>query len=117
MKATSGLFNLVSNFGKIWSARWQYRVQYTDLIMNKNIYNQTHGITYASVYTSSATKLLLIEVNVYLKNAIRAKGRVLLFLSTYTQNIGFGGLDVACWPLVPEFAGSNPAEAVEFIKG
>jgi hypothetical protein len=25
--------------------------------------------------------------------------------------IGFGGLGVACWPLVPKFAGSNPAEA------
>jgi hypothetical protein len=24
---------------------------------------------------------------------------------------GFGGLGVACWPLVPKFAGSNPAEA------
>jgi hypothetical protein len=28
---------------------------------------------------------------------------------------GFGGLEVACWPLVPEFAGSNPAEAVGFF--
>jgi hypothetical protein len=28
---------------------------------------------------------------------------------------GFGGLDVACWPLVPKFAGSNPAEAVGFF--
>jgi len=26
-------------------------------------------------------------------------------------NCGFGGLWVACWPLVPKFAGSNPAEA------
>jgi len=25
-----------------------------------------------------------------------------------------GGLGVACWPLVPKFAGSNPAEAVGF---
>jgi hypothetical protein len=25
---------------------------------------------------------------------------------------GFGGLEVACWPLVPKFAGSDPAEAV-----
>jgi hypothetical protein len=25
---------------------------------------------------------------------------------------GFGGLEVACWPLVPDFAGSNPAEAI-----
>ena len=30
---------------------------------------------------------------------------------------GFGGLGVACWPLVPKFAGSNPAEAVGFLGG
>jgi len=29
--------------------------------------------------------------------------------------LGFGGLGVACWPLVPKFAGSNPAEAVGFL--
>ena len=29
---------------------------------------------------------------------------------------GFGGLEVACWPLVPKFVGSNPAEAVRFFK-
>ena len=29
--------------------------------------------------------------------------------------IGFGGLGVACWPLVPKFAGSNTAEAVGFL--
>jgi hypothetical protein len=28
---------------------------------------------------------------------------------------GFGGLEVECWPLVPKFAGSNPAEAVGFF--
>jgi len=27
----------------------------------------------------------------------------------------FGGLEVACWPLVPKFAGSQPAEAVGFL--
>ena len=30
--------------------------------------------------------------------------------------IDFGGLEVACWPLVPKFAGSNPAEAVGFLR-
>jgi len=30
--------------------------------------------------------------------------------------IGFGGLEVACWPLVPKFVGSNPAEAVGFLR-
>ena len=29
---------------------------------------------------------------------------------------GFGGLGVVCWPLVPTFAGSNPAEAVGFFR-
>ena len=34
----------------------------------------------------------------------------------YSALIGFGGLGVACWPLVPKFAGSNPAEAVGFLR-
>ena len=29
---------------------------------------------------------------------------------------GFGGLGVACWPLVPKFAGSYPAEAAGFLR-
>jgi len=33
----------------------------------------------------------------------------------YHKCNGFGGLWVACWPLVPKFAGSNPAEAVGFL--
>ena len=33
----------------------------------------------------------------------------------YYYTSGFGGLGVACWPLVPKFVGSNPAEAVGFL--
>ena len=29
----------------------------------------------------------------------------------------FGGAEVACWPLIPKFAGSNLAEAIGFLKG
>jgi hypothetical protein len=29
---------------------------------------------------------------------------------------GFGGLEVACWPLIPKFAGSHPAEAVRIFR-
>ena len=36
-----------------------------------------------------------------------------LFINKYIR--GFGGLGVACWHLVPKFAGSNPAEAVGFL--
>ena len=28
---------------------------------------------------------------------------------------GYSGLEVTCWPLVPKFAGSHPAEAVGFL--
>jgi len=35
--------------------------------------------------------------------------------SIYTLESGFGGLEVACWPLVPKFAGLHPAEAVGFL--
>jgi hypothetical protein len=39
------------------------------------------------------------------------------FISFYINVcIGFGGLEVACWPLVPKFTGSNPAEAVGFLR-
>ena len=35
---------------------------------------------------------------------------------TFPSSCNFGGLEVACWPLVPKFAGSNPAEAVGFFR-
>ena len=38
------------------------------------------------------------------------------FYVTYLLYSGFGGLGVACWPLVPKFASSNPAEAVGFLR-
>ena len=34
----------------------------------------------------------------------------------YLCFICFGGLEVSCWPLVSKFAGSNPAEAVGFLR-
>jgi hypothetical protein len=38
-----------------------------------------------------------------------------VILSTKPTSSGFGGLEVACWPLVPKFMGSHPAEAVRFL--
>jgi hypothetical protein len=32
-----------------------------------------------------------------------------------SSSSGFGGLEVACWPLVPKFASSHPTEAVGFL--
>jgi hypothetical protein len=35
-------------------------------------------------------------------------------VSRLAYSSGFGGLEVACWPLLPKFAGSNSAEASDF---
>jgi hypothetical protein len=37
-------------------------------------------------------------------------------LTVLKECSAFGGLGVACWPLVPKFAGSNPAEAIGFLR-
>ena len=37
-------------------------------------------------------------------------------LTTNCSVCGFGDPEVGCWPLVPKFAGSNPAEAVGFFR-
>jgi len=42
--------------------------------------------------------------------------KILKIFVQYVLASGFGGLGVACWPLVPKFAGSNPAEAVGFLR-
>ena len=38
-----------------------------------------------------------------------------IFFFFISQTFNFGGLGVACWALVPKFAGSNPAKAVGFF--
>jgi hypothetical protein len=62
----------------------------------------------------------------YLRVCVRARARVCVYIFSYfyfilchkltLQKSGFRGLGVACWPLVPEFAGSNPAEAFGFLR-
>ena len=39
-----------------------------------------------------------------------------IYIYIYIYMNGFGGLEVACWPLVPKFAGSNQAQAVGFLR-
>ena len=38
------------------------------------------------------------------------------FIELYRLLSGFGGLGVACWPLVHKFTCSNPTKAVEFLR-
>jgi hypothetical protein len=45
-------------------------------------------------------------------NLVMVKG----LIGDKVPDSGFGGLGVACWPLVPKFAGSNPAKVVGFFR-
>jgi len=37
--------------------------------------------------------------------------------NTKGSQSGFGGADIVCWPLIPKFVGTNPAQAIGFLKG
>ena len=54
-----------------------------------------------------------IQLHLTFSNLLHFVHRGCLYVS---YNSGFGGLEAACWPLVPKFAGSNPAEAVGFFR-
>ena len=58
-------------------------------------------------------KLNMFYIQILVKVEDCEAESVILFSGKYR---GFGGLGVAFWPLVPKFAGSNPAEAVGFLR-
>ena len=74
------------------------------------------GITYArnvSTFPPGYIASLLEDSN----NKFNVRVRMTFMIRYIYYKSGFGGLGVACWPLEPKFAGSNPAEAVGFFKG
>jgi len=60
-----------------------------------------------------------VRVNVMLRHfriTIVAMKKQLVLQILSLSLASFGGLEVVCWPLVPKFAGSNPAEVVGFLR-
>jgi hypothetical protein len=56
---------------------------------------------------------MLSSGSVYVITDLKQIGDV--SIHSKTQSHGFGGLEVACWPLVPKFVGSHLAEAIGFL--
>jgi len=76
------------------------------------------------LFASLPLPTLHVLTNWLISRKVRARGLARKILQRIQRSYayiyiycGFGGLGVACWPLVPKFAGSNPAEAVGFLKG
>ena len=69
--------------------------------------------------TTTCAKAFLTYINVIMPAADVLAADVYgtgVFHLHIVPRSGFGGLGVACWPLIPKFAGSNPAEAVGFLR-
>jgi hypothetical protein len=77
---------------------------------------KVHLQTFLSIPTTQKFQILSCD------SLVANEGYVCWEISTYfilslCEGIsGFSGLEVACWPLVPKFAGSNPAKAIGFLR-
>ena len=74
------------------------------------MYVCTYVRTYARMYVCMCVCMYCVCVYVYVCVF------VCIYVCVYIYACGFGGLGVACWPLVPKFAGSNPAKVVGFLE-
>ena len=76
-------------------------------VVTISISTQTRPNTPSYSYTSNKMTVCVVIGAYFCRTAM---------LTEVTEGSGFGDLEVACWPLVPKFAGSNPAEAVRFFR-
>jgi hypothetical protein len=60
-------------------------------------------------------KTYSVTVIILLRSLLHRVSHFFGFLRLNSRLSGFGGLEVACWPLAPKFAGSHSAEAVRFL--
>jgi hypothetical protein len=74
-------------------------------------YQKLGNYFYLSVFVNSSLMQCVYVIQDLIGN--NNNSIVIVYCTVLRKVIsGFGGLEVASWPLVPKFAGSNPAEAV-----
>ena len=91
------------------------------------ILGQINAFHTKAPYCLSSTSVSFSQFGPDILSVVFPSGFRLIFFRHFFSNCkhyksnpsysGFGGAEVACWPLIPKFAGSNPAEAVGFLKG
>jgi hypothetical protein len=65
--------------------------------------------------TISSLLLNYVQSILTLNNSKTRSQTVFIYFVRIIEKIGFGVLEVKCWPLVHKFTGSNPAEAFGFL--
>ena len=82
-----------------------------NLASSTSLKNLTTTYTTAEAWNSCC--MLSFCIALLMQGCFHKPFKYILFQYTYVAYVG--GLGVVCWPLVPKFAGSNPAEAVRFL--
>ena len=108
----SGLNTTVLGKKKFWRSETPWFTLHRQYVYNRKIFKDVFRLENWSVYvvwTGSCNKqnFVLLCAGLYTKTSL---GHLCFGYS------GFGGLEVAWWPLVPKFVGLNPAEAVGFFR-
>ena len=89
--------NKLLNYKAVIKPIWSYGIELRGCASKSNIV----------IMQRSQSKIL---------RAITNAPRYVTYHILHTKFSGFGGLEVACWHLVPKLVGSNPAEAVGFLR-
>jgi hypothetical protein len=55
-------------------------------------------------------------VNLISDDTFGSKSQERIYIAINFKKSGFGGIEVACWPLGQKFVGSNPAEDFGFFR-
>jgi hypothetical protein len=90
-------------------------IETTSKSFTKSLRNKpgTHGITERQKTAIMCTEHILKKV---LMKSTKHSAQEITLHVPYIVTSGFGGPEVAYWPLVPKLARSNPAEAVGFCR-
>ena len=83
--------------------------QISELEVKLSIYETIFGrqVTESFQWYKNVRRLNLPIINLWVNNHNAFK---------FNLSKELTGLEVACWPLVPKFAGSNPTEAVGYFR-
>ena len=61
------------------------------------------------------TLVKIFSYNILKTSVVFFQAALFSYVKYIELRIDFGRLGLGCWPLVPKFAASNPAEAIGFL--
>jgi hypothetical protein len=82
-----------------------------NIIHNRSVFTNRYTVRSSGNF-HLISKVFLVHAMMSTRKGVRVRTQ----LYSFGTLSGFGGVEVACWTLVPKFAGSHPAEAVLYPR-